>query len=244
MKKKGTKHAPKKAAGGPPKVRVQMFRQGLGDSFLVTLDHGGPDERRMLIDCGTLGNKFSDTDTAAVAAHLLAVVDDDDKRIDVLVATHEHMDHVSGFRNHLRPVLKGNVDEVWLAWTEKPKDPDAERLAKFKGDLGVALQRVSQVSPGVAVCNQVADLLGFAGDIKLDAKFAETADDAMDFVRTGTGGKTVYRDPGELIESLPGFRVRNVIPDEPNAKTPQWLVSATARSFYELYLGSLSTTFR
>ncbi len=144
VKKKGTKHAPKKAAGGPPKVRVQMFRQGLGDSFLVTLDHGGPDERRMLIDCGTLGNKFSDTDTAAVAAHLLAVVDDDDKRIDVLVATHEHMDHVSGFRNHLRPVLKGNVDEVWLAWTEKPKDPDAERLAKFKGDLGVALQRVSQ----------------------------------------------------------------------------------------------------
>ena len=31
-----------------------MYRQGLGDCFLVTFDVGG-DEKHMLIDCGTLG---------------------------------------------------------------------------------------------------------------------------------------------------------------------------------------------
>jgi hypothetical protein len=58
-KKIATKKVPKKKArnaAGLPKVRVQMFRQGLGDSFLVTFDYEGPAEKRMLIDCGTLGN--------------------------------------------------------------------------------------------------------------------------------------------------------------------------------------------
>jgi len=31
-----------------------MYRQGLGDCFLLTFDVGG-DEAHMLIDCGTLG---------------------------------------------------------------------------------------------------------------------------------------------------------------------------------------------
>ncbi len=54
----------------PPKVRVQMFRQGLGDSFLITFDYQGPNEQRMLIDCGTLGNSVSDIKTASIAAYL------------------------------------------------------------------------------------------------------------------------------------------------------------------------------
>ena len=44
----------KPRAGSRPKVRVRMYRQGLGDCFLITFDAGG-DERHMMIDCGTLG---------------------------------------------------------------------------------------------------------------------------------------------------------------------------------------------
>lgn len=205
-----TKSAKKKAKAisALPKVRVQMFRQGLGDSFLVTFDYDGPSEKRMLIDCGTLGNKFSDTNTASIAAHLKELVDKG-KKIDVLVATHEHQDHVSGFRKDLQEVLKGNVDHVWLAWTEDPTDADAKRIAKHKGDLGAALHLVSQVAPDQPVCQQVADLLGFAGDVTLGATFAKTVNEAMEFVRTGTGGKTVYHNPGDLIveDWLSGFRI-------------------------------------
>src|SRR5262249_11989097 len=105
-------HAPSHSGKQLPKVRVQMFRQGLGDSFLVTFDAGGTHERRMLIDCGTLGNKQSEINTAAIAEHLQTLIDGG-KKIDFLIATHEHQDHLSGFKKDLRPVLKGNVGEVW-----------------------------------------------------------------------------------------------------------------------------------
>lgn len=205
--------APKKKVAKPkagqqvPAVRVQMFRQGLGDSFLVTFDENGPNERRMLIDCGTLGNKVSAINTASIAAYLKSIIDTG-KQIDVLIATHEHLDHVSGFRKDLQPVLKGNVGQVWLAWTEDPTDPDAKRLAKHKGDLGAALQRVSQIAPLQSACKNISDLLGFAGDVNLGATFATTVNDAMEFVRTGTGVKAIYHNPGDLIEAqIPGFRI-------------------------------------
>jgi beta-lactamase superfamily II metal-dependent hydrolase len=198
------------AAASPslPGVRVQMFRQGLGDSFLVTFDDQGPNERRMLIDCGSLGNKVSEINTGAIGDYLQTLIDGG-KKIDVLIATHEHQDHVSGFRTDLQPVLKGNVDQVWLAWTENPADPDARRLAKCKEDLGAGLQKMAQVAPAAAVGMNISSLLGFAGDTLLGATFATTVNDAMEFVRSGTGGKTTYHNPGDLIEDnlFPGFRI-------------------------------------
>lgn len=191
-----------------PKVRVQMFRQGLGDSFLVTFDDGGPNEKRMLIDCGTLGSKSS-TKTDDIAKHLEELVADG-KRIDILIATHEHHDHVSAFKTKaMQKVLSGNVDHVWLAWTENPDDAVAQRIVKYKQDLGLALSQVARVAPDQPVCQQVADLLGFAGEVTLGADFAKTVHAAMEFVRTGTGGKTVYHEPGDLIDEqlLPGFRI-------------------------------------
>ena len=35
------------------KLRVRMYRQGLGDCFLLTYSDGG-DESHLLIDCGVL----------------------------------------------------------------------------------------------------------------------------------------------------------------------------------------------
>ena len=50
----------------------------------------------------------------------------------MLVVTHEHWDHVSGFvqaRDAARPD-KLTVGEVWLAWTEKPDDPTGDCAAQ------------------------------------------------------------------------------------------------------------------
>src|SRR5450631_2995543 len=76
-----------------PKLRVRMYRQGLGDCFLLTFDLGG-DEKHVLIDCGTLGSKYTDV-------KLPDVIDDIDKttggHLHLVVATHQHQDHLSGF---------------------------------------------------------------------------------------------------------------------------------------------------
>src|SRR5262245_56066318 len=148
---------PRAAAGGgrAPKVRVRMFRHGLGDCFLLAFDVGG-DERHMLIDCGTLGNKASTVKVADVAKHIQETIGTG--KLAVVVATHEHQDHLSGFNGPLQK-LQNKVDQVWLAWTENPEDSKAQEIAKHKHDLGEALALAAAAAPDSDVGKQVTDLL-------------------------------------------------------------------------------------
>ena len=79
-----------------------MYRQGLGDCFLLTF----PREARplyMLIDCGVLlGTEGQNEWMRRVADSIRETTrirrgPSVGQRIDVLVATHEHWDHLSGF---------------------------------------------------------------------------------------------------------------------------------------------------
>src|SRR5687767_8312887 len=112
-------------------VRVRMFRQGLGDCFLLTFP-GQSRPVHMLIDCGVLlGTSDAKTKMKQTAQHIL---DATDGILDLLVVTHEHWDHVSGFEQ-ARELLgpdKLAIGEVWLAWTEKPGDAVATALRERK----------------------------------------------------------------------------------------------------------------
>ncbi|QDV41022.1 hypothetical protein Enr13x_08600 [Stieleria neptunia] len=207
-KRRSTKRKKTPTQPDLPAVRVRMFRQGLGDSFLVTFDVGG-DERHMLIDCGTLGNKNSGVKTNDIVKHLESTILDNG-RLDVVVATHEHQDHLSAFRTKAMKALVGNVDHVWLAWTEDQDDPDAKTLVKYRNDLGKALAEIALALPETEVGKQVHDLMGFAGEPSDDPLgFAKTVNEAMEFVRSGLGVKPTYHNQGDLIEAdwLPGFRI-------------------------------------
>src|SRR5262249_37852012 len=82
------------AAGAEQHIKVRMYNVGFGDSFLlrVPTDVG---ERRILIDCGyhTKGKgKFTDQDLVRqIKADLKG------QPLDVVIATHRHQDHISGF---------------------------------------------------------------------------------------------------------------------------------------------------
>ena len=74
-------------------------------------------------------------------------------KIDVLIVTHEHWDHVSGF-THAASIFKDmDVGEVWMAWSENPKDPDAIAFDKFRGDAVAALQGASKTLDGLKGAN-------------------------------------------------------------------------------------------
>jgi len=202
---KKKKAPPAASLGGIPPIRVRMFRHGLGDSFLVTFDAGG-NERQMLIDCGTLGNKTTDVRVEDVADHVKKLIGDG--KLDVVVVTHEHKDHLSGFNGPMK-VLKDEVEHVWLAWTEDPRDPDAQKMTKYRDDLGQALAIMALAAPDSEVSSAVTDLLGFAGDVGEEPLgFAKTVHAAMEFVRTELKAKVHYFQPGDLLEEewLPGFR--------------------------------------
>src|SRR5207248_2666973 len=116
--------APRPVSGGPvtgpDQPRIRMYRHGLGDCILLTLPRprGGPGH--VLIDCGVLGT--GPRRMAAVAEDLHRTTGG---RLDVVVATHAHWDHVSGFVQARGLFDQMDIGEVWLPWTEDPNDPAA-----------------------------------------------------------------------------------------------------------------------
>src|SRR3982750_2039003 len=96
-------------------VRVRMYRQGLGDCFLLTFPSTSGDPFRMLIDCGVvLGTPDATTSMTKVMQDVAA---ETGGNIDLLVVTHEHWDHVSGFNQAQSEWNNIQVKKVWLAWT-------------------------------------------------------------------------------------------------------------------------------
>jgi hypothetical protein len=111
-------------------VTIRMYRQGLGDAFLLAF--GTPrSPRYLLIDCGvhksqTGGGKKMQRIAADVAAAT-------HNRLHVVVATHEHTDHLSGFLQGYKSFQNVQIDQLWLGWTESREDKVANRLREKRG---------------------------------------------------------------------------------------------------------------
>lgn len=119
---------------------VRMYNVGFGDAFLLILP-GVDRPRRVLVDCGVLIGGAGPVPMKEVVAQIITDVTDSDgvARIDVVVGTHRHHDHVSGFAD--RRWADVRVGEVWMPWTEHPKDPLAREIRNTQSRTGLALAR-------------------------------------------------------------------------------------------------------
>jgi hypothetical protein len=122
--------APSGPAGGAgaqseQRVRIRMYRPGLGECFLLTFPRLGV-PFHMLIDCGVVAGRKNGLRT------MKAIAEDIRKttggRLDVVVITHRHWDHISGFFQAREVFEKMSVEQVWLGWGEDPTDADARKL--------------------------------------------------------------------------------------------------------------------
>ena len=142
--------APPVAAG--PRVRVRVYRHGLGDCFLLAFPKADGGDFFVLIDCGViLGTPNPGPLMAAVAED---IVETTGGRVDVLVVTHEHWDHVSGFMQAKDAFDRLDVGRVWFAWTEDPGDETAQQLRRDRATrlaalwLGVGQMRARMAAAG------------------------------------------------------------------------------------------------
>ena len=73
-------------AGG---IRVRMYRQGLGDCFLVCFRKSDGTPFYMMIDCGVISGspQGEDVNICKVARNIAGEIDN---HLDLLVVTHEH----------------------------------------------------------------------------------------------------------------------------------------------------------
>src|SRR5947209_7866901 len=88
------------------RARIRMYRQGLGDCFLLSFPKAGGEPVHVMIDCGVvLGTSEPDVVMKQVAE---SVSKETKGKVGVLVITHEHWDHLSGFdQNQARSVFNG-----------------------------------------------------------------------------------------------------------------------------------------
>jgi hypothetical protein len=86
----------------------------------------------MLIDCGVFKNSPGLAATPGEAATMQRVMESISEatggHLHILVATHEHWDHICGFLHAEESFRALRIDEVWLAWTEDPQDEIANQL--------------------------------------------------------------------------------------------------------------------
>src|SRR3990172_4319384 len=108
-------------------VRVRMYRQGLGDCFLLTFTNTDQKQHHMLIDCGVLPLSSGGSGRLdLIAQNILA---ETSRHLEVVVATHEHSDHISGF--------KSASEFFGLNPEEKPPQADRKSVVLGKSvDLG------------------------------------------------------------------------------------------------------------
>jgi len=206
---------PIKAPGTPARyrARVRMYRHGLGDCFLLTFPRTNKAPFQMLIDCGALARDA--TAMTAVVEHIRDTAKEGQPqnraRLDVVVGTHEHKDHLSGF-NQARAVFNDDIDfgAVWMSWAENLSQAEARKLKEAKKVAKAKLElALSSPFAGAAPLAGVADLLGFTSDD--DSVEGKKVADAVEYLkqRGKDADDLQFLEPGgEPIrpDGLPGFR--------------------------------------
>lgn len=145
-----------------------MYRQGLGDCFLMSLPRSSGSKRPfyVMIDCGVvLGTSDPGTIMNQVMDNIVEVTGGE---VDLLIATHEHWDHLSGFVQAKQSFAKLKVGQVWLAWTENPDDELTKKLKKEKGlalsalRMGLSQMQMAGDADGVAELSGILEFFGLA----------------------------------------------------------------------------------
>ncbi len=126
-------------------VLVRMYCIGTGDCFLLLFRSKGKVVFKMLVDCGSCSATAEE-----FAPYVNNIADVTGGHIDVLMITHEHLDHIIGFAKAYELFKKRlTFENVWLAWTEDKSYGPAKAVKKEIGKgnqaMAIALQRFKEI---------------------------------------------------------------------------------------------------
>ncbi|MGC4103033.1 MBL fold metallo-hydrolase [Ferruginibacter sp.] len=150
-KKTVSKKAGSSAGGAINNVKIRMYCLGTGDCFIVKYCHNDAEVFTMMIDCGSC--QGTPADFQPYVDHLAKYVKN---KVDLLVITHEHNDHVNGFAKCAATFNNFTIGEAWFAWTEDPKDPTGAakelqtKRSKMKKALGMAINSIKAGNKALA----------------------------------------------------------------------------------------------
>jgi beta-lactamase superfamily II metal-dependent hydrolase len=222
-------------AAGATGVRVRMYRVGFGDFFLLSIPGRGGNMSHILIDCGV---HHSDLGSIQEAVAQMAL--DCGHKLALVIMTHRHADHISGFGTCSEVFSNIEVDRVWMPWFEDPQNREAKQfqsnLSALASHLGSGLQaRLAAAGPDPAVQQLKSMAENITGAAGANAKALQT-------LQSGFKTKAVHRYykagdtadlPQELIDAgltaeILGPPIDKALVVQMTNKTQQYLSAAIA----------------
>ncbi|MES0101765.1 MBL fold metallo-hydrolase [Mesorhizobium sp. M0019] len=210
---------------------IRLYDVGLGDCIYVRIP-GKTDKREdafhMLIDCGTWSEeKFLATAMKQLESEL-PDAQNGKKRLDLVVVTHEHKDHIAGFDPKLFENMK--VGAVWMNCAMDPKHPQTGKTRKIRGMAEQAMRGLAALGPSLSP--RASELLSV---FQIDNK------GAMQTLRKTLldGGEPTYVHSGETNETH-GIKLHkatiNIL--GPEADFDRFYLGATAQRTLKGVLGA------
>ncbi|MGZ4790469.1 MAG: MBL fold metallo-hydrolase [Ilumatobacteraceae bacterium] len=148
------------AKGAPTNggIRVRMYRVGFGDFFLLTVPgKNGP--AHILIDCGVHAANI-----ASIGECVQDLKQETGGNLALVILTHYHADHMSGFASSYDDFATFSVGAVWITNRLDPNHPVNAKfmaqLVSLAGQLKMQLGARSDEA-GVQAADQVNNAIGF-----------------------------------------------------------------------------------
>jgi hypothetical protein len=232
-------------------VKVRMYRTGLGDCFLLAFPRSSAadasrDAFYLLVDCGVYKGTPEPKNATWIDKIVTDIRDATGGRLDLLVVTHEHWDHVSAFhpsQSQARFEREIALGTLWLAWTENLNLPlaknlhDGRKAARLA--LASALARMHGLGAGGGTHDLIRKVLDFFGDglgaTNFGAKSFQT-EEAMTWIREHYGkDKTKFLHPGDgpmTLDGVPDARVYILGPPEDPVLIKRYNPSASGSEVY------------
>jgi hypothetical protein len=193
------------------KIRIRMYRVGFGDCFLLSLPakdgKGAGPYRHILIDCG-VHSQGGDIGTIGKVVDNIAEVTD--RRLEIIVATHAHRDHIYGFGKFADIFANFKVGEVWLPWTWDENNEEVLRIHERQAALQEKLYQHFLALDASADPNALSAVVNLLGNLQ-----------AIESLKSGFGSDKVkirYLKAGDKLKggdiSIPGLSVRILGPPQ------------------------------
>lgn len=232
-----------------PRLRIRMYRHGLGDCLLLRFAReSGEGTFNVLIDCGLIS--VASQPKEKMTAVVEDIAEACDNRIDIVVMTHEHWDHASGFSKQQVQAAFNEIDvrEVWYAWTEDPTNDLGQKLRKERAAKVKAVSMAAQALAGISAnpmaarrSQELGNVLGFFGVDLAAAKAGKgtigKTREAFEYLAQRPGVRVRYRHPQDAPYPLPGVegvRVYTFGPPEDEVLLKKSRPTKSGREVYEL----------